>query len=125
MSLAQRVKTARKDARLTQAELARAVKQSRAAVSLWENGSTQQLSVESAIAAAEALGVSLKWLVFGTGPQRAGNLSASALALARAFDQMAESEQAEVLGYARYILSRNLSSRSADSTLDSLLKIST
>ena len=108
MSLADRVKQARKRARMTQAELARATGQSRAAISLWENGSTKHLTADSAIQAADALNVSIKWLVYGSGRMTSASLSPQAASIARAYDVMGSAEQREVVGYIKYILSRSV-----------------
>ncbi len=105
---------------MTQADLARATGQTRAAVSLWENGSTKALSAESAIKTAEALNVTVKWLVYGSGRRATPTYSEQALALARVFDVMGQAQQQEVLGYVKYILARAVSPDDG-SSLESLL----
>lgn len=119
-SLSKRIKAARTRAHLTQADLARLTGQSRAAISLWENGSTKTLNAESAIRAADALNVSIRWLIHGSGSMHESPLSAQAQSLARAYDAMSDGEQREVVGYIKYVLSRVADPQDA-SPLESLV----
>lgn len=67
MTLADRIRTARRAAGLSQAQLGKAVGISRAAISLWESGDTKNLKGANLLKAARALGVSPDWLETGKG----------------------------------------------------------
>jgi transcriptional regulator with XRE-family HTH domain len=68
-----RIRQARKDAKLTQAELADRISISQVSVSAWELGKAEpNLAQFSTIAA--ALGVDLIWLVFGREPTNSNSL---------------------------------------------------
>jgi transcriptional regulator with XRE-family HTH domain len=66
-TLAQRLEEAMKDAKVSQAELARAVGRSRAAISMWLSGSTKSLQGLNLVKAARKLGVDEMWLAEGKG----------------------------------------------------------
>ena len=72
-TLAHRISSARKAANLSQTDLAKKVKVSRAAVGQWENGSTLKLEGGNLIAASKALGVNMEWLASGKGPMASAN----------------------------------------------------
>lgn len=66
-TLSDRVALALKHAGISQADLARACKISAVSVNNWLSGETRSLRATTAIAAAEALGVSAEWLSSGRG----------------------------------------------------------
>lgn len=68
MSLKDRIREAMGN--MTQAELARAVGKSDAAVSLWLDGSTKTLKGETAVLLERATGFRANWLITGKGPKR-------------------------------------------------------
>lgn len=70
MKLQDRIKLARKEAKLTQKELADRVGIRPQAVSQWESGDTKSLRGPSLARAAEALGVNPIWLSDGDGPMQ-------------------------------------------------------
>jgi SOS-response transcriptional repressor LexA len=72
-TLSERIKDARKAADMSQGELAKRVKVSRAAISQWENGSTQEIGGSNLLAASRALNVSPDWLARGVGDRTSGN----------------------------------------------------
>lgn len=65
-TIGERIKARRIELTLSQKELGKRTKVSRAAVSQWENGDTKGLRPDNLLAAARALGVSVEWLVTGT-----------------------------------------------------------
>ena len=71
MEMKERIKTARKSARLTQDELAIQIGVSRAAVVQWERGQTKSLKGENLARAARALGVESLWIATGEEPMHA------------------------------------------------------
>lgn len=68
-TLQDRLREAMAEAEMSQAELARRVKVTRGAISLWLSGATKELSSDNLMAAAEALRVSPVWLGQGKGPK--------------------------------------------------------
>lgn len=66
-TLKQRLQSALEKAGITQAELARRVKISRASVSAWFTGETQTIEGQNLLKAAEVLGVDAQWLATGEG----------------------------------------------------------
>lgn len=75
--LQERLDIAITSAGISQSELARRVKLSRGAVSLWFVGSTKELKGHNLLAAAEALGVNPSWLDTGKGEMKPGIKDAS------------------------------------------------
>jgi len=71
MELKQRIKTARKAARLTQEQLAKRVGVSRPAVVQWESGHTKALDGANLVRAAIATDVEPLWLATEEGPMHA------------------------------------------------------
>ena len=71
MELNERIKFARTSAGLTQAELARVCKVSRAAVNGWESGSVKNLRNAHLFAVSKATGYSPEWLATERGPELA------------------------------------------------------
>lgn len=69
MTIENRIKQARKDAGLTQAQLAEKVGVSKAAVSLWENSYTKSLKHENLLALEKVTGCRARWIVFGEEPR--------------------------------------------------------
>jgi len=69
--MGERIRYARKQAGLTQAELAKKCGVSKGAVSLWEGGQTLNLKNENLYALAKATGFSDRWIVTGTGTKAA------------------------------------------------------
>ncbi len=67
MELKERVRTARKTARLTQEALAEAIGVSRPAITQWEDGTVKSLDAGNAVRAARILGVDELWLATGEG----------------------------------------------------------
>ncbi|WP_290432872.1 S24 family peptidase [uncultured Parasutterella sp.] len=65
--LSERVKSAMTAAGISQVALARACNISQPSVASWLNGTTKTLKAETAVAAAKALNVNVRWLVDGTG----------------------------------------------------------
>ncbi len=70
MNIGRRIKQARLAQRpkMTQQQLADAVHVSRPAVTQWETGETKTLEGENLVQVALALGVTVEWLLYGTGP---------------------------------------------------------
>jgi phage repressor protein C with HTH and peptisase S24 domain len=68
-TLAARVRSCRKDKRLTQAQLGKAVRVSKQTISAIERGSTLQPAYSTLAAIAKALDVSADWLLTGRGPK--------------------------------------------------------
>lgn len=66
-TLKERIKSAREDAGLTKAELARRSGVSRSTITQWENGSIKNIEGRHLVKASEALNVREKWLSDGTG----------------------------------------------------------
>lgn len=64
-TMAERIKQARTRAELSHQKLAEKVGVSRAAVAQWESGDTKGLRPDNLVAAADALGVSIRWLATG------------------------------------------------------------
>ena len=73
-TLAERVREALTESGLTIAELARRTGVKHATVSFWLSGKTKTMSASNANAAAQALGVSVRWLVDGFGEKRPQNV---------------------------------------------------
>lgn len=73
MNWNKRIKEARLAAGMSNAELARAVGVSSAAVTLWENGTTKNLDAANCIRVCAALGIRPEWLMFGSGAMRGTN----------------------------------------------------
>ncbi|WP_290149561.1 helix-turn-helix transcriptional regulator [uncultured Parasutterella sp.] len=65
--LSERIKAAMTAAGISQVALARACNISQPSVASWLNGTTKTLKAETAVAAAKALNVNVRWLVDGTG----------------------------------------------------------
>lgn len=65
-----RVKTARKDAGLTQTELAKKAEIRQSTLSELETAGQKSVAADVAFLIAKACGVRLEWLLFGTGPQQ-------------------------------------------------------
>ncbi|WP_166805055.1 helix-turn-helix domain-containing protein [Nitrosococcus wardiae] len=89
-SISERIKIARRKAKLTQQDLATYVGVSRAAVAQWESGETKGLKPENLIFTAEKLNVSVKWLAIGKGPmygEAPADFPDHALQLARLISQ--------------------------------------
>lgn len=76
-TLQERLREALRDADLSQSELARRIKLTRGAVSLWFTGSTKELTSENLLATAQALNVNPVWLGSGKGPKKVGDTNAS------------------------------------------------
>jgi len=95
-SIGDRIRKARTDAGLTQAQLGEAVGVSRAAVAQWESGDTKSLSSENIFRAGRALRKSPEWLVTGLENERqTENL----------FDILADlptNDQQQILDYMQY-----------------------
>ena len=72
MSLQERIQEAMDAAEMSAADLARATKCSRAAVTHWLNGDTRSLKAETAELIEQATGYSSSWLVTGKGPKKSG-----------------------------------------------------
>lgn len=70
MTLGQRITEAREGAKLTQAELARRIGQSRSAINKWESGDTKNLKLDNLFKLAEKTGYSAKWIAVGEGTKR-------------------------------------------------------
>lgn len=68
-----RIKEARQEAGISNAELARAIGVKPASITLWENYSTKNLDAANCIKACEVLGIRPQWLMFGRGPKRAAD----------------------------------------------------
>lgn len=102
-----RVKDARKAAKLTQKSLAASALVTQGAISQLERGDTKEPNAEMVLRIARACRVSVFWLVFGEPyPRKTSMYSAEAAALARAYDELTETQQAELTGYLNYLLSR-------------------
>lgn len=71
-TLQERLKLALETAGINQSTLARRVKLTRGAVSLWFVGSTKGLSGKSLLTAAEAMAVNPLWLATGKGEMKSG-----------------------------------------------------
>ena len=100
MDLSKRLKEYRENAGLTQAELARAVKVSRAAVSRWEQGEAHTMTLKYAQKASVAMGVSVNELAGGK--QAVHVLNPEALEIAvrsveNVFKQVAPDKKARVI----------------------------
>lgn len=78
-TLQERLEAALEMAGITQSELARRVKLSRGAVSLWFVGSTKELTGKNLLATAEALAVNPSWLATGKGEMKLGASSQRAI----------------------------------------------
>lgn len=65
-----RIKAARDNVGMTQADLGHAVGVSRGAVTQWESGQTKDLRIENLFAVAQALKITLEELVFDTAPAK-------------------------------------------------------
>jgi transcriptional regulator with XRE-family HTH domain len=75
MTIAQRIKAERQIRGMTQTELARHVGVAREAVTQWEGGDARGLRPENLVRTAWLFGVTVEWLVFGTGPKRPNTCS--------------------------------------------------
>ena len=109
MVIGLRIKQARlaRKPKMTQQQLADAIKVSRPAVTQWETGETKTLEGENLVRVAQVLGVTTEWLLYGTGPgpgellqpktDAAKNdlhgLSQRALLMAQVFDQLCPEQQ--------------------------------
>ena len=69
-TMGERIREAREAYKLSQGNLAKRVGVSASAVSQWENGDVRGLKPANLLATARALGVSVYWLVYGTGKMR-------------------------------------------------------
>ena len=69
-SIGNRIQRARKEAGITQQQLADACGISRSAVALWETGDTQAIKSEHIFKAARALNKNAEWLATGAGPEQ-------------------------------------------------------
>lgn len=67
MNMAERIRQARRRAKLSQAKLAELIKVQRSAVSNWESASGTYPTMPNLIAIARACGVALEWLGTGRG----------------------------------------------------------
>ena len=67
-SLADRIKTKRKEKRLTMEALGKLVGVSKSSVSQWESGLTKKMDGENLVTLANALGVNAYWLSTGKNP---------------------------------------------------------
>lgn len=74
-TMGERIKEARDELGMGQAELGRLVGVSGAAVSQWESGATKGLKPENLLAVADVLRVELQWLVHGTGKKYRGRVA--------------------------------------------------
>lgn len=100
-TLAQRLKTARKAAGLSQGELARRIGISRAAVSQWENGTIQSLDMANLFAVADLCNINARWLALGTGtPTKWINLSPDEKHLVELFQAMPEALRGNLISIA-------------------------
>jgi transcriptional regulator with XRE-family HTH domain len=68
MTIGDRIRNARNKLAMTQKQLADEVGVSRTAVTQWENGIIRSLRPHNLVAAADALGVSIRWLATGRIP---------------------------------------------------------
>ena len=73
MQLAQRIRLARRKAKLSQEALAKLLGLQRSAVSNWESANPAQPAMANLIAVAKATNVSLDWLATGKGSMHAGH----------------------------------------------------
>lgn len=73
MQLAQRIRLARRKAKLSQAALAKLLGVQRSAVSNWESVNPAKPAIANLIAIAKAINVSLDWLATGQGSMRSGH----------------------------------------------------
>lgn len=71
MTLQDRIRSAMRQAGVTQADVPRQLKISRAAVSMWINGQTKEIKSKYAIPLAGMLNVNAEWLVHGRGEMNA------------------------------------------------------
>ena len=65
MTIGDRIKQKRGEAKLNQTELAKAVGVSREAVSQWESGTSKGLKPENLLSCSKALACSIEWLITG------------------------------------------------------------
>lgn len=108
-SLKDRMRKALDESKMNASELARKTNVSRATVSLWLNGQTQQLEGENLTRAASALEVDAHWLATGEGaaqssitakpvePDAQAALSPRKQALLGLFDGLTETQQQELI----------------------------
>lgn len=73
MQLAQRIRLARRKAKLSQEALAKLLGLQRSAVSNWESANPAQPAIANLIAVAKAANVSLDWLATGKGSMHTGH----------------------------------------------------
>ena len=122
--LKDRIKTAREAAGLTQEQLGKKCKTSTAAIGLLETGATKSLRATTAVHLAKALNIRIEWLVFGHGRMReAAVMTAEAYALGSVFDELSPTAKSELLGYLRFVTSREADKpETISDILQSLLK---
>lgn len=70
-TIGERIREARQTYRISQGSLAKRVGVSASAVSQWESGDVRGLKPANLLATARALGISVQWLVYGSGRMRA------------------------------------------------------
>lgn len=75
MTIADRIRDARRERKLSQSELGRRVGVTRGAVWAWESGQTKGLTPDNLVSTADALGVEVRWLATGEGPKEVRSLS--------------------------------------------------
>ena len=70
-TLTERIRAAREDAGLSQADVAKALRISASAVNQWEQGLTKNMKLNNFFALANLLGQDARWLATGKTPHRA------------------------------------------------------
>ena len=111
MAISDRIKQERERLGLSQRELGDRVGVTRAAVSKWENGDTQNMQLKNLLTLCETLNVEVRHLVHGIGPQRPADKSiksneeADFIALYRMLPDLDKNELSDI---AKIKLSRHL-----------------
>lgn len=130
-TVAERIKYARKQAKLTQQALAEACGIKRASVTQWESGSTKSLKPENLFAVAKATNIDAKWLATGKGttqpqpqPQESGTtntvIHGSRLESAQATGFLSHS-QAQLLQKLQELIDTNMLTDSMAAAIEKML----
>jgi len=102
--LQDRIRSARKEAGLTQQALSDKIGIARAAVAQWETGATTSIEGNNLMRAAKALGVSAQWLIDGTGEKEEVTLSSREQTIITELRQLPEDQQLMVFHFIGSIL---------------------
>lgn len=96
-TIGQRIRAAREAVELDQVQLAKRVGTTKSAVSQWESGATKNVRPDNLLRVADVTGVSIRWLITGTGPREDILASAQVRALATLIASLTPEQLAEIL----------------------------